>query len=241
MQRTNFKKTRLWCVILLFAFSFTYAQNHEIKDITLTILKDSIENNSLVTIEFFNHSDTNYYLPLDISMDRYLGFNSYYKRGDHFSLKERWYDDQLDVGGFRGTDSTNCSGLDKSLFASDSAKKEKAFTNVDVLLLGSNMSIRMQIPIKFIKHEFYSCLLFYQSTAYLFAYFQLYYQVTNEKMETLRKENEIYNRNKLEDKGYQLYTQKIESNIVPLKISRAMKEFMKDPYYGEAFLEIERE
>ncbi|WHT40124.1 hypothetical protein QNH98_05735 [Myroides sp. mNGS23_01] len=45
----------------------------------------------------------------------------------------------------------------------------------------------------------------------------------------------------MEDQGYQLYTEKIESNIVPLKISKEMKEFMKEPYYGKAFLEIETE
>ncbi len=157
-------------------------------------------------------------------------------------MKERWYDFDMNLGNFRGSDTSDCMDIKQEIFSSKSIKKEKEFINVDVLLIESNTSVRIQIPIKFVKREFYSCLLFYQSTDSSFAYFQLNYQVAKEKMEQLRKGNEFYGRKNLEDDGYQLYTKKIESNIVPLKISERMKEFMNDyPSYGKAFLEIEKE
>lgn len=239
-MRNSIFKTVAICY-LLFMVSISYGQNAKNAEITLTILKDSIENNSLVTVEFFNHSKHNYYFPLDISMERYLGFNSYYETKEHFSLKEVWYDKELNQGFFRGTDTSDCMDVKQSLFSGKSRIKEKEFTNVDILLLEPNTSVRLQIPIQFIKREFYSCSLFYQSTDSLFTYFQLNYQVPKEKMEQLRKENEFYSQKVLEDEGYQLYSKEIQSNIVPLKISKAMRVFMKDPFLGKAFLEIEKE
>ncbi|WHT40125.1 hypothetical protein QNH98_05740 [Myroides sp. mNGS23_01] len=191
MRNTNFIREILYITMLFFTSIFSYSQNADKKDITLTILKDSIENNSLVMVEFFNHSNTNYYLPLDTSMDRYLGFNSYYESVGDFSLKEIWYDNQMDIGGGRGTDTSDCMNIKQGLFADKSSKKEKEFTNVTLLLLKSNTAVRIQLPIKFIKREFYSCMLFYQSTDYLFTYFQVCYQVTNEKMGQLKKKVNI--------------------------------------------------
>jgi len=235
MKSSYFKRKHYYLLLFFISVSF-YGQNTTQGDISLTILKDSIENNSLVTVEFFNHSDTDYYLPLDTSMDRHLGFNSYYdKRGD-FSLNEVWYDSSMGLGNYRGTGMTDCMDVKQSSFSFKTKKEEENFKNVDILLMESNTSVRIKVAIQFIKNDIYSCSLYYQSTDNLFANFQLSYQVEKEKMEQLRHGNEFYGRKNLEDDGYQLYTKKIESNIVPLKISKEMKEFMKEPYYGKAFL-----
>ncbi|WP_413512780.1 hypothetical protein [Myroides odoratus] len=240
MQNTKFKTTAL-CYLLLFFIPFSYGQSPKKADIILTILKDSIENNSIVTVEFFNHSNQNYYLPLDTSMNRYLGFNSYYEAKEHFSLKEIWYDEEMNRGNFRGSDTSDCMDVQQSVFSGKLIRKKEEFKNVDILFLESNTSVRLQIPIQFIKREFYSCSLFYQSTDSLFTYFQLNYQVSKEKMEQLREKDTMYNRSNLENKGYVLYTYEIQSNIVPLKISKAMRAFMNDPFFGKEFLEIEKE
>ncbi|STZ30558.1 Uncharacterised protein [Myroides odoratus] len=242
MIKFNFSMRRLYYLMLFFVSISSYSQNVVREDITLTILKDSIENNSLVTVEFFNHSDTDYYLPLDISMTRYLTFNSEYASENIFSLKENWYDKNMKLGKLMASDVSDCMDPSQSLFSSKSKEKEKNFKNVDVLLIKSKTRVRIQIPIVYFKQYYYKCTLYYWAIEGQLANFQLEYHVTRDSMEQLRKGNEYYSRKNLEDQGYQLYTKKIESNIVPFKISEKMKAFMNDyPSYGKDFLEIETE
>ncbi|WP_353100635.1 hypothetical protein [Myroides odoratus] len=241
-ENFNFIMRRLYYLMLFFVSISSYSQSAIKEDITLTILKDSIENNSLVMVEFFNHSTNDYYLPLDISMTRYLTFNSEYASENIFSLKENWYDKNMKLGKLMGSDVTDCMDPSQSLFSSKSKEKEKNFKNIDVLLIKSKTRVRIQIPIVYFKQYYYKCVLYYWETAGLLANFQLEYHVTRDSMEQLRKGNEYYSRKNLEDQGYQLYTEKIESNIIPLKISEKMKAFINDyPSYNKAFLEIETE
>ncbi|WP_353100638.1 hypothetical protein [Myroides odoratus] len=238
----NSKINKLGYVLFLFISIFSYGQNMERKDITLTILKDSIENNSLITIEFYNHSDIDYYLPLDVSMDRYLGFNSFYNSNNHFSLNEVWYDRNLKKGIEIAIETMDCMDTSQTFFSYEALLNEKNTMNIDILVLKSNRYRRMRVPIVFVKRYCGDCTLYYQETEYMFNYFQLNYQVTYERMEQIREDKKYYAREYLEDKGYQLYTKKIESNIVPFKISEKMKAFMNDyPSYGKDFLEIETE
>ncbi|MBB1139288.1 hypothetical protein H4K33_07250 [Myroides sp. WP-1] len=241
MRDPNFKRRILYVMMLFFTSVFSYSQHVVREDITLTILKDSIENNSLVTVEFFNHSDTDYYLPLDTSIDRYLGFNSFYNLNNHFSLNEVWYDRNLKKGIRIALETTDCMDTNQTFFSYKALLNDKNTMNIDILVLKSNSYRRMRVPIVFVKRYCGDCTLYYQKTEDMFNYFQLNYQVTYERMEQIREDKKYYAREYLEDKGYQLYTKKIESNIVPLKISEKMKEFMEEPYYGKTFLEIEKE
>jgi len=56
-----------------------FKTNIQAQEIELRILKDTIVNNSLIEVEFYNSSETAYYFPFDTSMDRHLKNNSVFK------------------------------------------------------------------------------------------------------------------------------------------------------------------
>ncbi|MDM1412129.1 hypothetical protein HX038_15440 [Myroides odoratimimus] len=217
-----------------------YSQIRNKGAIELSILKDTITNNSLITVEFYNNSDTAYYFPIDTSLDLFIWNNSFLKHGEKtltmgkFSIKEIFLDKNLQSCEMVTMELIHCFTKQTNI-SSLVLKDEINSVNIDFVFLAPKSYARLTLPVQFVKNYFHTCDLHTLKNISSLEYLQYTYEVKQDEVNNLRmlvkgKQLESYY-NDLNGDGltYKLYIGEIKSNIVPIKWERN-KELLDRDY-----------
>ncbi|AJH14474.1 hypothetical protein [Myroides profundi] len=236
-----FKMNKMFILVITVFTIFTgYSQKKNEGAIELSILKDTITNNSLITVEFYNNSDTAYYFPIDTSIDRFIWNNSFLKHGEKtltmgkFSIKENFLDKNLQSCEMVTMELIHCFTKQTNI-SNAILKDEINSVNIDFVFLAPKAYARLTVPVQFVKNYFHICDIHTLNNISSLEYLQYTYKVIEDDVNNLKmmvkgKQLEsYYNDLNWEGLTYKLYIGEIKSNIVPIKWERS-KELLNGDY-----------